>query len=221
MNRSEAIRFDPRHYRDLERLVREGEGLNLEFKRKASHPDKIVREVIAFANTQGGTLLIGVDDNGTIPGVRYPEEESLLITKELQAHCRPSLDYRESIIAASNKKYVVRFDIPSSPRRPHVYKDKDQSTAFVRVNDMTLQASREMTEIVRRSRKSKDIRFTFGAPEKQLMEYLDQYKTISLEQYRILAGLNRYQASKKLVLLVLANVIRITPTEKGDLFSRI
>lgn len=57
----------------LRRLVMEGEGQHLEFKRKVSHPEKIVREMIAFANSEGGTILIGVDDDGLLAGVKYPD----------------------------------------------------------------------------------------------------------------------------------------------------
>jgi predicted HTH transcriptional regulator len=49
-------------------LVRKGEGATLEFKLKSNHPEKIVREVVAFANSQGGLLLIGVGDDKSIPG---------------------------------------------------------------------------------------------------------------------------------------------------------
>ena len=73
MKISEAASVDPHEIHELKRLALEGEGLQLEFKRKASHPEKIVRELIAFANTEGGTLLIGVDDDGSIPGLKYPD----------------------------------------------------------------------------------------------------------------------------------------------------
>lgn len=67
------------HLRELKKLASEGEGIQLEFKLKATYPEKIVRELIAFANTEGGTLLIGVDDDGSIPGVKYPEEEAHVV----------------------------------------------------------------------------------------------------------------------------------------------
>ena len=53
------------------------------------------------------------------------------------------------------------------------------------------------------------------------MRYLDQNLHITLEEFQQLCGLDRFLASRKLVTLVLANVIRITPTEKGDVYSRI
>ena len=69
-------------------------------------------------------------------------------------------------------------------------------------------------------RKKKDIQFTYGDHENQLMKYLEEHKTITLPQFRELTGLNRFKASRKLILLVLADVLKITASEKGDLYSR-
>jgi predicted HTH transcriptional regulator len=222
MNPSEAVIINGQQLSELRKLVNQGEGPHLEFKRKASHPEKIIREMIAFANTGGGTVLVGVDDHGAIPGVKYPDEEILVIEQALRKACRPALHIIETIIPLDENQFVVRFDIPVSQRRPHFnVLSNDSKESYVRANDMSIKASREMVEIVRRSKQKKDIRFNYGNPEKQLMEYLELNKTITLDEYRKLAKLNRFQAAKKLVLLVLANVLRITPSEKGDVYSRI
>lgn len=222
MNPSEVVIINGQQLSELRKLVNQGEGPHLEFKRKASHPEKVIREMIAFANTGGGTVLVGVDDHGAIPGVKYPDEEILVIEQALRKACRPALHIIETIIPLDENQFVVRFDIPVSQRRPHFnVLSNDSKESYVRANDMSIKASREMVEIVRRSKQKKDIRFNYGNPEKQLMEYLELNKTITLDEYRKLAKLNRFQAAKKLVLLVLANVLRITPSEKGDVYSRI
>ena len=61
---------------ELEDLVHKGEGQLLEFKLKASFPEKIVKEMVAFANSNGGQLLVGVDDDGRIAGLKFAEEEN-------------------------------------------------------------------------------------------------------------------------------------------------
>ena len=63
------------NFGELQRLVRKGEGQFLEFKRKANHPEKIVKELVSFANSGGGTLLLGVSDDGKLNGVRNPHED--------------------------------------------------------------------------------------------------------------------------------------------------
>jgi predicted HTH transcriptional regulator len=220
---SEAVTVNNDQLKELRKKVAQGEGLYLEFKRKATHPDKIVREIIALANTQGGQLLIGVDDDGSIPGVKYPEEEWHVVREALAQYCKPDLIVNELLIPLSEKKFVLQLDIPQSQKRPHSFKMEDGQCllTFVRHNDQSIKASREMREIIRRSKQKKDIRFHYGEAEKQLMQYLEQQKTITLRQFQKLSNINLFLASRKLILLVLANVLKITPTEKGDLYSRV
>jgi predicted HTH transcriptional regulator len=207
---------------DLRRVVAEGEGHQLEFKRKVSHPEKIVREMIAFANTEGGTILIGVDDNGTLAGIKYPDEELLSVREALEKFVRQELVYQDSLITLSENRFILRLDIPPNLKRPLLFWiDSKHSESYVRVNDMSIKASDEMIEIIRRKRQKKDIRFYFAEHELALMKYLDQYPSITSKEFQKLTGLNQYAASRKLILLVLANVLKITATEKGDLYSRI
>lgn len=216
----EAIQVGDDQLVEFRKLVYEGEGLQLEFKRRASHPEKVVREMIAFANTNGGTLLVGVDDDGSIPGIKYPDEESIGIEQMLKL-CKPRLVYHELVLAISDNRYVIRYDVPQSDKRPHFFESETEPAAtYVRVADMSIKASAEMQEIVRRSRKKKDIRFTYGEYEKILMEYLQTHQTITLTEFRMLTKLNRFKASRKLILLVLADVLKVKASEKGDIYSR-
>jgi hypothetical protein len=221
VRRSESL-VDPAEVRELASLVAKGEGLQLEFKRKAAFPDKIVKEMIAFANTTGGTLLIGVDDDGVLQGLRYPDEEALVVRKAMGTYCRPSFAFKEKVIPLSLKKSILRYDIPVSEHRPHHFRISSRlRESYIRVRDMSMKASREMIEVVRRSRERRNIQFTYGAHESFLMQHLENNKHITLDEFQRLSGLDRFIASRKLVTLVLANVIRITPTEKGDVYSRI
>src|SRR5688572_24661586 len=98
MNRpQEQTSFNPRQVQELKRLVAQGESSTLEFKRKASFPDKIVREMIAFANSVGGVLLVGIGDDKSIPGLKHPEDESHVIREALKK-CKPRLPVSEQFI---------------------------------------------------------------------------------------------------------------------------
>jgi predicted HTH transcriptional regulator len=54
--------------RELEQLVELGEGISLEFKRRVPQPERIAKEIVALANTNGGRIVLGVSDDGTIEG---------------------------------------------------------------------------------------------------------------------------------------------------------
>ena len=130
---------------ELYKLVSEGEGQHLEFKHKISHPEKVVREMIAFANSEGGTILVGVDDNGELIGLKYPDEELLTLEEALQKSVKQPLVYHDAFIKLNEKKSVLRIDIPPG-KKPPVYfwlNEKDRES-YVRVNDMSIKASKEM-----------------------------------------------------------------------------
>lgn len=215
----ETFTFNPRQVQELKKLVSLGEGLTLEFKRKATHPEKVVREMIAFANAHGGILLVGIGDDGTIPGLKYPEDESHVI-KEALRKCKPPLPVKETFIPNAPSRTVIQYEIEESKRKPHYYfHDSQTKECYVRVEDKSIQASREVREIINRSQRKKDIRFHYGDHEKLLMQYLDVNNTITLKKFCEISGLKKFYASKKLVLLVLADVLRISPNEKGDVYS--
>lgn len=81
----------------IEELIAQGECQQLDFKFEVSDSKKIARTLSAFANTDGGRLLIGVKDNGSISGIRS-EEEYYMIEAASEMYCRPpSALYRHPV----------------------------------------------------------------------------------------------------------------------------
>lgn len=204
---------------EIHKIAQQGEGLRIEFKKKAAFPEKIVKEVIALANTEGGYLLIGVDDDGTVSGQRFIEEEVFVMQKAIGQYIQPNLNYQVEIIKLTQKKGVAVFNIPKSEGRPHFLMEENRRKAFVRVRDRSIQASKEMWEILKRGKNPKDMIFTYGEKENILMKSLVENGKITLKEFQFLAKLPRFLASKTLVRLVLANVIKIVPQEKEDFFT--
>lgn len=200
-------------------LASKGEGLKIEFKKKAAHPEKIVREVIALANTAGGNLLIGVDDDGTVSGQRFIEEEIFVMEKAIQELIFPALEYEVFSTKLSEKKGVAIFKIPISSDRPHYLKEKERKQSFIRVADRSIQASREVWEVLRRGKNQRDTVFTYSWKEELLMKAIEETGRITLKEYAKLAKLPKFIASKTLVRLVLANVLQIHPQEGDDFFT--
>jgi predicted HTH transcriptional regulator len=206
----------------LKSLVSQGEGLQLEFKLKAAHPEKIVREVVAFANSAGGILLIGVGDDKSIRGVKFADEEDYLLSQAIQKHCQPGIPYILERIPLADEREVLAYHIPKSPLRPHqVFTQSDQiPKVYVRVEDRSVQASREMREVLKGEKKQRSYRFQYGDKERLLMQYLGSHPHITVEEFARLANIPRQIASRTLVLLVLSNVLRIHPEEVQDFFLR-
>jgi len=215
----ESILYNPLQVQQLKNLVAQGEGSTLEFKRKVSHPEKVVREMIAFANSAGGVLLVGIADDGSIPGLKYPEGESHVISEALKK-VTPALPFHETFIPLGGSRTVLQYKVFESLSKPHFMDNDNKSReCFIRIQDKSIKASREVREILKRKQQSKGVHFRYGDHENILMKYLEAHHTITLKEYMVVSGLNRFIASKKLVLLVLANVLRVIPSEKGDQYT--
>ncbi|EAY26547.1 helix-turn-helix domain-containing protein [Microscilla marina] len=212
-------------YHDLKRLVRKGEGQTLEFKLKTTHPEKIVKEIVAFANSDGGILLVGIRDDLNIKGVKFPQEDEYVMKKAIEECCYPPINYQLEKIPIEGNREVLAYTIPASDKGPHrvIEGDKpNQGKVYVRVDHESIIAGKEMREILKGRRKKRDVRFQYGKKEEVLMKYLELNHHITVQQFAKAAEIPRKVASRTLILLVLAKVLQIYPqANKEDSFGRV
>ncbi|AUD03111.1 AlbA family DNA-binding domain-containing protein [Spirosoma pollinicola] len=210
-------------YQALKNLVKRGEGSNLEFKLKTNHPEKIIRGVVAFANTNGGIMLIGVGDDKKIPGLKYADEDEYLLVRAINKFCFPHISYTIDRVQLYDEREVLVIRVPRSPTRPHYIipdpADPDNKKAYVRVGDKSVQASREVREILKGEQAERGIRFTYGDKEHKLMQHLGEHNSITVDLFASIAGISRRIASRTLVLLVLAHVLEIHPSDVMDKYT--
>lgn len=120
--------------------VVEVESKTLEFKRDMSSPTKPLRTVVAFANSAGGCLVIGVNDDGSVSGVEDPLAEEERITSLIADRISPQLVPGIDIVTLGEATVLV-VDVPLSTRRPHFMKDQEpQDGVYVRLGSSTRQA---------------------------------------------------------------------------------
>ncbi|HEX9952475.1 MAG TPA: RNA-binding domain-containing protein [Rubricoccaceae bacterium] len=208
---------------DLKRLVLLGEGPRLEFKNRVPRPERIAREVIAFANTDGGTVLIGVDDDGTILGLRDAEEELFALSNALRGRVSPEPEVEIEAVRVGARRDVLVVRVPASAHRPHVLVPEPGTVgeaarqhAYVRVADQSVEASRESIRVMRAEHRGEAVAFTFGEPERRLLEYLDRHERITVAEYARMAEMPPWRASKTLVALVRAGIVQLHPRPGGD-----
>ncbi|MEM6298574.1 MAG: ATP-binding protein, partial [Bacteroidota bacterium] len=150
-------------YREVKRLAQQGEGTHIEFKQKVYYPHKILREIVAFANTEGGYLLIGVTDDGQLKGVKNPDGEIFELERFMKKYCVPYPDYDTYRIELRDERVVVVFDIKEHAPKPMYLMPKGEPTnkdgriAYVRLEDKSVQASREMKRIMRDSSNNRKV----------------------------------------------------------------
>src|SRR5258705_6633213 len=124
---------------ELLRLIRGGEDTFLELKVKLSNSEKIAQEIVALANTGGGVMVFGVNDQLRIEGVEDPES----VQEELVRICRedvePALGPFIDRIALDNGRRVVALDVEGK-RRP--YRTRD-GRFYLRIGSEKREATRE------------------------------------------------------------------------------
>ena len=107
---------------ELLRLIRGGEDTYLELKVKLSNPDRIAQGIVALANTDGGTIIFGVNDQLRIEGVSNPEWVLQELTRICREEIEPPLVPMIDTIAFDSGKRIVALDIDGR-RRPYRTRD--------------------------------------------------------------------------------------------------
>lgn len=211
--------------KDIDGYLEEGEGVRLEFKRKVSSPEKIARTLVAFANTSGGSILFGVDDDKSVVGVDSEKSEIEMIRTAGSLHCEPAIEPKIAIVAYDGKDVIV-VTVEESSEKPHYLVGDSQDgngegKALVRVNDKTVIASSEMVRILEAGNPdAAPLRIAIGDRERSLFEYLGNHDRITVGQYSQLAGISLRQASRILVRLVRAGLIRLNRMEREEFYTR-
>jgi len=209
---------------ELNTIIENGENNKVEFKRKFTEPDKIAKEIVAFANSKGGLLIFGVDDDRTVVGVESEKGEIEYIELAANHFCDPRVKYKIEIVNIYRKDVIV-VDIPESAVKPHRIiengKDIDGITkVYIRVNDKSVLASKETIKVLRNSNPAAPAMiFSLGDKEKALMEYLTQKEKITVKEVKEMFNFSNRRASRMLVNLVRADLIRLHNLEKEDYYT--
>lgn len=208
--------------RDLLDLIEEGENLTCEFKRKFSTSEKIAREMIAFANTKGGYLIFGVDDDKDIVGVESEKAEAELIHDAAINFCEPPLNFKIDYVQVKGKEVVV-VEILESDNKPHRIQDYlneldvNKSVVIIRVNDKSVQASKEMIRLMKSQSSELSLKkYSIGANEKAVFEFLEKYERISVKELSSYVNISERRASRTLVKLVRASLLFLHTKDNGD-----
>ncbi|HVZ37946.1 MAG TPA: ATP-binding protein [Candidatus Kapabacteria bacterium] len=213
----------------LRAIIEEGETDTVEFKRKFSGFEKIAKEMIALANTRGGMILVGVDDDGSIVGVESEKSEIDLLSSSAEFYCDPPVDYDIDVVDIEDTDVIV-VHIPESRQKPHkiVYSpsestsqhDARETGVYIRQGEKSVMASREVARVLAASQPdAPPLRVEIGSIERTLFDHLEQHERITLREFRRLVNISERRASRSLVRLVRAGLIRIFTNQGEDYYT--
>jgi predicted HTH transcriptional regulator len=203
----------------IQKLIEEGEHQQLDFKFEISDSRRIARSLAAFANTDGGRLLVGVKDNGAIAGVRS-DEEIHMIQAAAEMYCQPKVHYTTEEWEI-NGKTVLEVIIPKDESDKHKAPDNQGDyKVYVRVKDENLVADPILLKVWKYQKNKKFTKISFTEPEMALLHYLSDHPSITLDEFLDLTPIiNKKRAENILINFILIGTIKMTMTSQGTFFE--
>jgi predicted HTH transcriptional regulator len=169
-------RMDDKKY--LQRLINEGEHQQQDFKYRVSDALKLAKSVSAFANTDGGRLLIGVRDDGQMSGVRS-EEEIYMMHQAAYRYCRPEASIKFDTFHIEGRTIVIATVPPSDKRPVCVVNADDKPRAYIRIADENIVASPVHLALWRESQKPQGTVLTYNDDMRKLLDIMQGRQTLN------------------------------------------
>ncbi len=187
-------------------LIAEGEHQQQDFKFEISDACKIAKTLSAFANTEGGRLLIGVKDNGRIAGVRS-EEEKYMIEAAAELYCSPTVNYSMQTHQVEGRTILI-VQIEESDQKPIYAKDESgKYLAYLRIKDENILATPVHLRVWQQSGNPLGELIEYTEREHLLLDLLKENDQLSLNRYCRLAHISRRAAEHLLAKFIRYDIV--------------
>lgn len=198
-------------------LISEGEHSQQDFKYKVQDAAKLARSVSAFANTDGGRLLIGVRDDGNISGVRS-EEEIYMMHAAAYKYCKPESKIGFETFHAEGRTVVIAT-IPPAVRKPVCALDDDgRRVAYVRIADENIVASPVHLEMWRQEQMTQTL-MHYTDTEQHLLSIMKENPPLTLNRLVRLSRQGRHHVIGTLARLIRYGVAEVRYQDMKFVFS--
>lgn len=127
---------------ELSEIIANGESSGVEFKRDDIRPEQLAREIVAMTNFQGGRIILGVEDDGTIVGLQRKNTEEWVMNVIRDKIHPLVLPYYEEV-KMDNDLFVAVISFPPGVSKPYVLRDRGSEKIFIRVGSTSQPATRE------------------------------------------------------------------------------
>ena len=202
----------------LYKLIQEGEHQRQDFKYCINDSKKIAKSLVAFANTDGGRLLVGIKDNGKIVGIRT-DEEFYMVEAAAKIYSNPPISFSTQQWQIEGKT-VLEIIIEPSKTKPHFAKDDNGKwLAYQRVGDENYLAGKIQVNVWKKNNSPVGIHFTYSEHEKFLIDYLLNNPSITISKFIRKAHVSRNKAEEVLTNFVLMDIIKMTFEKDVTVFS--
>jgi predicted HTH transcriptional regulator len=205
-----------KHY--IHKLIEEGEHQQQDFKFAITDAKKIARSLTAFANTDGGRLLIGVKDNGVIAGVRS-EEELHMIDAAMQMYTRPKIRCKAKTWIVEGKT-VVEVIVEKGNNKPYSAPNENGKwTVYIRQNDNNILANKLLVKSWRKKKSPLGMFIELEREHNILIDYLKEHEHITISKFCRKASINLKHAEDIIVDLLTIDLIDYENVDTKTVYS--
>lgn len=200
--------------KDVYFWLKDGEGQRLDYKHAITNPQKIAKTLVAFSNSRGGKLLVGIDDNKDIIGANEDQEKYQII-KACKEYCFPEIDVNFSLLLV-NKKKVVIVEVDEYKAKPVYWlSKKKEKIVYIRTKDKSIVANKLLVTNLESGKLNNAIINSF-AYHKLIDEVKIQFtdQKMDAEKYAQNNNLDMNQAKRRLLNLVLEGVLSCNEQEE-------
>lgn len=191
----------------IQNLIKEGEHVHQDFKFEISDARKIAKSLSAFANTEGGRLLIGVKDNGKIAGIRS-EEEIYMIDSAATMYCRPEITTQNRLFTVEGK-HVLEVTVEEAEEKPICALDENNKPwAYVRIKDENILADVVHLNFWKHNKQEEEVMMVYSEREQQVLDILAKHGRLTLNQCSRLTRIPRRETSELLADFIRFNLVK-------------
>jgi len=195
-------------------LIAQGEGTQLEFKSTLSTPYRIARTLTAFSNTSGGTLLIGVADDGKIVGIDSEYREMQKIERATDFLIEPPIAISYEV-RRQDSKTVLLLTISESDEKPHTaLNERGDRIIYVRQRDKSVPTTRLMLDF-----HAVDKQLMQTPMVKNLLQFLRKNDSITADRMAKLVNISAYRATKLLRELTTQGILLMVDKPRPARYS--
>lgn len=200
----------------LKERIAQGEGSRLDFKFRIDDQRKIARTLVAFANSYGGSLLIGVKDNGKVAGVN-PEEEFHMIQGAADIFTKPEVKF-ESKTWQEGHHFVLEILVEKSETKHKAFDDEGKLKSYVRVDDQTLLGNKIIEKIWRLEKFGVNRPESFDEDTLGLIQSIRELQPVTISKLYRSIQISKNQVDGIVSVLVFWNVISMKMNESGTFY---
>lgn len=206
-------------FKYIQSLIVQGEHQHLDFKQTISDSRKIARSLVAFANTEGGTLLVGVKDNGNISGIRS-DEEIYMLDAAVKLYCRPNVPVVLRLWEPIKNKHVLEVEV--SADRSKIWRaidDDDNWKIWIRHHDKNILVDKVWEKVWYRRQNRDQKTIIFSGHQLSVLENLSGQRSYSLIELVQIIALPVRETEELLTDFVMMGLLVMQVTENGIVYT--